>query len=197
MMKESHPKEIKTTKMAKAKENVLNVEIQIISSESVQNYQETTIKEPSLEDHGVIATKMKKKRLKMKNVLWLKLLMRIESARATPKAHLPYARHSVSSTSAYHYRGSSSRQEDDDEDDGASRASTPSPTTYQNSLEPLDYQQYEVPTSSLRTTIRLAQSDLLNQTQQMHKELRGGFKSWQGIARSLRQEEEVKMLSGD
>ncbi|GJY51936.1 hypothetical protein Tco_0442783 [Tanacetum coccineum] len=106
---------------------------------------------------------------------------RIESARATPKAHLPYgmfltrlfrhvmehyphldngiydvvervmrplalrqtrrprsdrgkARHSVSSTSAHHNRGSSSHQGDDDEDDGASRASTPSPTTYLNSL---------------------------------------------------------------
>nr|GEX31844.1 transposase, Ptta/En/Spm, transposase, Tnp1/En/Spm-like protein [Tanacetum cinerariifolium] len=34
--------------------------------------QETIIKEPSLEDHGVIATKMKKKRLRTKNVLWLK-----------------------------------------------------------------------------------------------------------------------------
>ncbi|GKB23997.1 hypothetical protein Tco_0863398 [Tanacetum coccineum] len=74
--KEGHFKETKTTKMAKAKENVLNVEIQIISSDSVQNYLETTIKEPSLEDHGVIATKMKKKRLKTKNVLWLNLLMR-------------------------------------------------------------------------------------------------------------------------
>ncbi|GJS18593.1 hypothetical protein Tco_0413065 [Tanacetum coccineum] len=39
-------------------------------------------------------------------------------------------------------------QGDDDEDDGASRASTPSPTTYLNSLEPLDYQQYNIPTSS-------------------------------------------------
>ncbi|GJR14996.1 hypothetical protein Tco_0797648 [Tanacetum coccineum] len=64
---------------------------------------------------------------------------RIESARATPKAHLPYACHSVSSTSAHHNRGSSSHQGDDDEDDGASRASTPSPTTYLNSLGPLDY----------------------------------------------------------
>nr|GFB27356.1 zf-CCHC domain-containing protein/DUF4219 domain-containing protein/UBN2 domain-containing protein [Tanacetum cinerariifolium] len=36
MMKESRPEEVKTTKMAKAKENVLNVEIQIISSESVK-----------------------------------------------------------------------------------------------------------------------------------------------------------------
>nr|GEV47769.1 RNA-directed DNA polymerase, eukaryota, reverse transcriptase zinc-binding domain protein [Tanacetum cinerariifolium] len=61
---------------------------------------------------------------------------RTESARATPKAHLPYARHSVSSTSAHHNRGSLSRQEDDDEDDGASRASIPYPTTYLISLKP-------------------------------------------------------------
>ncbi|GJS06316.1 hypothetical protein Tco_0363112 [Tanacetum coccineum] len=60
--------EIKTTKMEKVKENVLNVGIQITSSESVQNYQKATIKEPLLEDHGVIAAKMKKKRLKSKNV---------------------------------------------------------------------------------------------------------------------------------
>ncbi|GKE46663.1 hypothetical protein Tco_1477921 [Tanacetum coccineum] len=33
--------------------------IQIISSENVQNYQETIIKEPLLEDHEVIAAKMK------------------------------------------------------------------------------------------------------------------------------------------
>ncbi|GJZ67823.1 hypothetical protein Tco_0631063, partial [Tanacetum coccineum] len=75
MMKESHPKEVKTTKMAKAKENVLNVEIQIISLESVQNYQETTIKEPSLEYQGVIVTKMEKKGQRTKNVSWLKHLM--------------------------------------------------------------------------------------------------------------------------
>nr|GEX10851.1 pentatricopeptide repeat-containing protein [Tanacetum cinerariifolium] len=42
------------------------------------------------------------------------------------------ARHSVSSTSAHHNRGSLSRQRDDDEDDGASRDSTTSPTTYLN-----------------------------------------------------------------
>ncbi|GJX10024.1 hypothetical protein Tco_0199883 [Tanacetum coccineum] len=334
--------------MAKAKENVLNVKIQTISSGSVHNYQETTIKEPSSKDHGVIATKTIKKRLKTKNVLWpmhpmripfngqavftnewdlgslaysqetegpyhtdlptpeeihqflqfqrvdpnrkikhknvilspnqvltkelrqdLKrwneliyenvfglgghrdhlpaclahilycilaeqqynlayfFVKRIKSARATPKAHLPYgmfwthlfrhvmehypyldngiydvvdrvmrplalrqtrrprsdrgkARHSVSSTSAHHNRGSSSHQGDDDEDDGASRASTPSPTTYLNSLEPLDYQQYDIPTSSEQNNELLfeRQTNLLNQTQQMHKELRGGFKSF-------------------
>nr|GEZ29236.1 reverse transcriptase domain-containing protein [Tanacetum cinerariifolium] len=37
---------------------------------------------------------------------------------------------------------------DDDEYDGASRASTPSLTTYLNTLGPLDYQPYDIPTSS-------------------------------------------------
>ncbi|GJY53791.1 hypothetical protein Tco_0445455 [Tanacetum coccineum] len=92
----------------------------------------------------------------------------IESARATPKAHLPYGmfltrlfRHVME-----HYPHldngiydvvervmrplalRQTRQPRNDEDDGASRASTPSPTTYLNSLEPLDYQQYDIPTSS-------------------------------------------------
>ncbi|GJT79482.1 hypothetical protein Tco_1053824 [Tanacetum coccineum] len=120
----------------------------------------------------------------------------IESARAIPKAHLPYgmfltclfqyvmenypyldngiynvvdqvmcplslrqtckpqsdcgmhkARHSVSFSSTHHY-GSSAHQEDDDENEGTSRASTPSPTTYLNSLLPLDYEKYDIPTSS-------------------------------------------------
>nr|GEU95876.1 ribonuclease H-like domain, reverse transcriptase, RNA-dependent DNA polymerase [Tanacetum cinerariifolium] len=152
---------------------------------------------------------------------------KIESARATPKAHLPYgmflirlfryvmkhyphldngiydvvkrvmrplalrqarrlrndrgkARYSISSTSTHHNRGSSSHQGDDDEDDGASRASTPSPTTYLNSLGPLDYQPYDIPTSSEQNDDFFfeRQTELLNPTQQMHKELRGGFKSF-------------------
>ncbi|GKD52290.1 hypothetical protein Tco_1281266, partial [Tanacetum coccineum] len=75
---------------------------------------------------------------------------------------------------------SSSHQGDDDEDDGASRASTPSPTTYLNSLEPLNYQRYVIPTSSQQDDDLLfeRQTDLLNQTQQMHKELKGRFKSF-------------------
>ncbi|GKB08006.1 hypothetical protein Tco_0836290 [Tanacetum coccineum] len=75
---------------------------------------------------------------------------------------------------------SSSHQDDEDEDDGASRASTPSPTTYLNSLGSLDYQQYDVLTFSEENDDLLfeRQTDLLNQTQQMHKELRGGFKSF-------------------
>ncbi|GKD33517.1 hypothetical protein Tco_1249026, partial [Tanacetum coccineum] len=60
MKKENHSKEIKTTKMAKAKENALSVEIQIISSENVRNYQNIKIKRRLLEDLGVIAMKMKR-----------------------------------------------------------------------------------------------------------------------------------------
>ncbi|GKC56803.1 hypothetical protein Tco_1084401 [Tanacetum coccineum] len=58
------------------------------------------------------------------------------------------ARHSVFSTLAHHNCGSSSHQGDDDEDDGASRASTPSPTTYLNSLKPLNCQPYQTPSPS-------------------------------------------------
>ncbi|GJZ24245.1 hypothetical protein Tco_0561704 [Tanacetum coccineum] len=101
------------------------------------------------------------KELRQDLKIWEELIREnvIESAQASPKAHLPY---------------------DDDEDDGASRASTPSPTTYLNSLEPLDYQQYDIPTSSEKNDNLLfeRQTDLLNQTQQMHKELGGGFKSF-------------------
>ncbi|GJS87423.1 hypothetical protein Tco_0770059 [Tanacetum coccineum] len=97
-----------------------------------------------------------------------------------PRSDHGKARHSVSSTFAHHNRGSSSHQGDDDEDDGASRASTPSPTTYLNSLKPIDYQQYDISTSSEQDDDLQfeRQTDFLNQTQQMHKELRSGFKSF-------------------
>ncbi|GKD97976.1 hypothetical protein Tco_1381873 [Tanacetum coccineum] len=89
-----------------------------------------------------------------------------------PRSDRGKARHSVSSTSAHHNCGSSSHQEDDDEDDeddGAFRASTLSPTTYLNSLGPLNYQQYDVPTSFeqmmnllLRRQNQLAHSNTTN-----------------------------------
>ncbi|GKA45729.1 hypothetical protein Tco_0738525 [Tanacetum coccineum] len=143
-MKESHPKEIKMTKMAKAKGNALNVDIQIISSENAQNYQETIIKEPSLEDHGVITKKMKK---------------------SSPSLRLINIRPS-------NY-GSSSHHEDDDEDEGTSRASTPSSFTYLNSLRPLNYQRYDIPTSSQQDDDLLfeRQTTLHNQTQQIMMKL--------------------------
>ncbi|GKG24982.1 hypothetical protein Tco_0395610, partial [Tanacetum coccineum] len=59
----------------------------------------------------------------------------------------PKARHSVSSSSTNHY-GSASHHIDDDEDDDDSRASTLSPTTYLNSPLPLNYEKYDIPTSS-------------------------------------------------
>ncbi|GJZ56061.1 hypothetical protein Tco_0611254 [Tanacetum coccineum] len=92
------------------------------------------------------------------------------------------ARHSVSSSSSHH-QGTSSHQHDDDDDDDdnvqTSRASTPSPTTYLNSLDPLNYQNYQMPSASEQTdeTLFERQTTLLNQTQQMHKEMRGGLKS--------------------
>ncbi|GJY33445.1 hypothetical protein Tco_0417914 [Tanacetum coccineum] len=60
------------------------------------------------------------------------------------------ARRSVSSSSSHH-QGTSSHQHDDDDDVETSRASTPSPTTYLNSLHPLDYQNYHMPSSFEQT----------------------------------------------
>ncbi|GJV09143.1 hypothetical protein Tco_1346799 [Tanacetum coccineum] len=67
--KESHFKEVEVTKMVKVKENALDVEIQVISSENVQSRQEAIIKKLSLEEHRVIVAKMRKKKLKTKLVL--------------------------------------------------------------------------------------------------------------------------------
>ncbi|GJS28190.1 hypothetical protein Tco_0488810 [Tanacetum coccineum] len=100
-----------------------------------------------------------------------------------PQSDRGKARHSVSSSSSHH-QGTSSHQHDDDDDDDdnveTSRASTPSPTTYLNSLDPLNYQNYQMPSASEQTdeTLFERQTVLLNQTQQMHKEMRGGFKSF-------------------
>nr|GEX37865.1 hypothetical protein [Tanacetum cinerariifolium] len=71
--------------------------------------------------------------------------------------------------------------EDNDEDDGTSRASTPSPTTYLNSLKPLNCQQYEIPSPSEQSDDLLfeRQTKFLNQSQKIHKEVRGGFKSFE------------------
>nr|GFB66681.1 hypothetical protein [Tanacetum cinerariifolium] len=104
-----------------------------------------------------------------------------------PQSDRGKARHSISSTSAHHNCRSLSRQGDDDEYDVASCASTPSPTTYLNSLKPLNYKQYDIPTSSEQDDDLLfeRQTDLLNQTQQMHKELRGGFKSFSKALRGV------------
>ncbi|GJX75560.1 hypothetical protein Tco_0322371 [Tanacetum coccineum] len=76
---------------------------------------------------------------------------RIECARATLTANLPY---DMFLTRLFRYVMEHYPHLDNDiynvvdRDDGASHASTPSHTTYLNSLEPLNYQQYDIPTSS-------------------------------------------------
>ncbi|GJX70322.1 hypothetical protein Tco_0307493 [Tanacetum coccineum] len=68
-----------------------------------------------------------------------------------PRSDRGKARHSVSFSSSHH-QGTSSHQHDDDDDDvETSRASTPSPTTYLNSLNPLEYQNYQMPSASEQT----------------------------------------------
>ncbi|GJS86058.1 hypothetical protein Tco_0752599 [Tanacetum coccineum] len=54
-------KEVKMTKMVKAKENALDAEIQITSSENAQSHQEAKTKGLLLEEHGAIVAKMGKK----------------------------------------------------------------------------------------------------------------------------------------
>ncbi|GKB18547.1 hypothetical protein Tco_0852470 [Tanacetum coccineum] len=100
-----------------------------------------------------------------------------------PRSDRSKARHSVSSSSSHH-QGTSSHQYDDDDDNDdnvqTSHASTPSLTTYLNSLDPLNYQNYQMPSAFEQTdeTLFEQQTVWLNQTQQMHKEMRGGFKSF-------------------
>ncbi|GKA96365.1 hypothetical protein Tco_0818460 [Tanacetum coccineum] len=106
--------------------------------------------------------------------LALKQTRKPQSDRGMPKAHL-----FVSSSYAHHF-GSSSHYESDEEDEGTSQARTPSPTTYLNSLQPLTHQTYNIPTSFQQTDDLLfeRQTTLLNHQQQMHEEIRGGFKSF-------------------
>nr|GEV65989.1 zf-CCHC domain-containing protein/UBN2 domain-containing protein [Tanacetum cinerariifolium] len=96
-----------------------------------------------------------------------------------PQSDRGKACRSVSSSSSHH-QGTSSHQHDDDDDVETSRASTPSPTTYLNSLRLLDHQNYHVPSSSEQTneTLFARQTTLLNQTKRMHEEMREGFKSF-------------------
>ncbi|GJY56966.1 hypothetical protein Tco_0456081 [Tanacetum coccineum] len=67
-----------------------------------------------------------------------------------PRSDHGKERHSISSSSSHH-QGTSSHQHDDDDDVETSRASTPSPATYLNSLDPLNYQNYQMPSSFEQT----------------------------------------------
>ncbi|GJQ95195.1 retrovirus-related pol polyprotein from transposon TNT 1-94 [Tanacetum coccineum] len=74
-MKRSLSKGVGMTRTDRAKENVLDAEIQITLSEYVRSHQETKTKGILSEDLGTVAVKKKKKRPKMKRVFWLKHLM--------------------------------------------------------------------------------------------------------------------------
>ncbi|GKD40706.1 hypothetical protein Tco_1260913, partial [Tanacetum coccineum] len=87
-----------------------------------------------------------------------------------PRSDRGKARHFVSSLSSHHHGTSSHQHDDDDDDVETSRASTPSPITYLNSFDPLNYQNYEMPSPSEQTneTLFERQTTLLNQMQEMH-----------------------------
>ncbi|GKD14668.1 hypothetical protein Tco_1199075 [Tanacetum coccineum] len=89
-------------------------------------------------------------------------------------------RHSTSSSTFDH--GLSSRQVDGDEtrvDEGTSRVSTPSPTTYYNSLPQDVFQIFSNPLPHEQTMENLftRQTSMLNRQEQMHVEKQSGLKS--------------------
>ncbi|GKA76694.1 zf-CCHC domain-containing protein [Tanacetum coccineum] len=108
----------------------------------------------------------------------MRLIVLNQTRKPRSNRGMPKARHSVPSSSTHHY-GSSSYHGDNDEDNNASHASTPSLTTYHNSLSSLNYQKYDIPTSSQQDDDLLfdRETALLNQTQKMHEEVRGATSS--------------------
>ena len=77
-------------------------------------------------------------------------------------------------------RGSTShRGNDDEEEEDISHVSTPSPTTFVEDLSDIDDIEYQIPLPHERTDELLftRQTSIINQQQQMHEEMRGGFKS--------------------
>ncbi|GJU81667.1 hypothetical protein Tco_1284032 [Tanacetum coccineum] len=128
----------------------------------------------------------------------------MDETNSLPPRRSPQLRLSKSPCTSSHQHDEDDDDDDDDDDDiETSRVSTPYPTTYINSLHPLDYQNYQIPSSSEQTdeTLFVRQTTLLNQTQQMHEEMREGFKSFgkalKGVFRkkkntSIDDEEELK-----
>ena len=96
-----------------------------------------------------------------------------------PRSDRGKPRKSISSSSRPRQSTSAcSRQHDDNEDnEGTSRASTPSPTTYINNLSPLNYTRSTTPSQLTEEELFARQSELQNNQQRMHEEMRGGFKS--------------------
>ncbi|GJR60434.1 hypothetical protein Tco_1502596 [Tanacetum coccineum] len=86
-----------------------------------------------------------------------------------PRSDRGKARHSVSSSSSHHHGTSSHQHDDDDDDIKTSRASTPSPTTYLNSFDPLNYQNYQMPSSASEKTDESYSSRTINHLPTKHK----------------------------
>nr|GEU66332.1 pentatricopeptide repeat-containing protein [Tanacetum cinerariifolium] len=98
----------------------------------------------------------------------VKRVMRLLALRQTRRGRSDHGKaHCFVSSSSSHHQGTSSHQQDDDDDVETSQARTPSPATYLNSLHPLDYQNYHIPSSSEQTneTLFKRQTTLPNQTQ--------------------------------
>nr|GEX99910.1 pentatricopeptide repeat-containing protein [Tanacetum cinerariifolium] len=68
-----------------------------------------------------------------------------------PRSNHGKACRSISSSSSHHQGTTSHQHDDDDNDVETSRASTSSPITNLNSLNPLDYQNYQMPSFSEQT----------------------------------------------
>ncbi|GKB72425.1 hypothetical protein Tco_0933837 [Tanacetum coccineum] len=98
-----------------------------------------------------------------------------------PRSDHGKARHSVSSSSSHQRHVHRTSNDDDEKTCQTSRARVlPTSYLYLNFPNPLNYQNYHMPSASEQTveTLFERQTTLLNQTQQMHKEMRGGFKSF-------------------
>ncbi|GJW79448.1 hypothetical protein Tco_0143423 [Tanacetum coccineum] len=104
-------------------------------------------------------------------------------------------RHSTSSSSAFDQPSSSHLNDDDDygNDEGTSRASTPSPIRYVNSLTDQVPQVFQNPTN-IKPHLEpfyTRQTEIINRQVQLRDENRGGVRS---IRKSLRRQFELMLL---
>ncbi|GJW60670.1 hypothetical protein Tco_0110005 [Tanacetum coccineum] len=112
----------------------------------------------------------------------MRLVVVVQACKPRKDRVIKKGHHSTSSSTSYHH-GLFSHQFDDDEeiqDEATSRTSSPSPTTYLNSLVLIRPHVFKNPTSPKQNTDTLfnRQTLLLNRQQQMHEEQRGAFKTF-------------------
>nr|GEX16627.1 zf-CCHC domain-containing protein/UBN2 domain-containing protein [Tanacetum cinerariifolium] len=114
---------------------------QFLQFERVESNRIIKSKNVTLSPNPVLTKELRHDLKRWNELIYENIVMRPLALRQTRRLRSDRGKacHSVSSTSAHHNRGSSSHQGDDDKDNDASRASTPSPTTYLNSLNLLDY----------------------------------------------------------